>query len=376
MNWFVKTICLCILIVSFSACSKDPVEKSANEILIDEFKKNVHDVIEYGNVPGVIVGVWEPSRNLEWTYAEGIANLSNNKPITTSTLMKVGSITKTFVSTVLLQLHQEKKLSLDDKLAKYIPSFPKSDSVTLRMLCNMTTGIADYIDITEFINTATQHTGIEMTPEQIINYAAKEPYLFSPGTRCSYSNTNYIILGMVIEQVTENTLENEIKERITDKLGLAYTLFPESRYMPENGAHGYIDYDTAKNSDVSSQIDPSLSWAAGGIISNLENLRTWSIANANGILIADSVNKMRKSDSRTYMKFLNIDVKYGQGIMMSKGYIGHAGLIQGYSSLMLTNPELNSTVVILFNKHNSFATYSDPDMLFLLILNKLHPDLM
>lgn len=360
----------------FASCKKDSTENGKSiELQLDEL---CDSTLQLGKLPGMIVGVWDEDKNIAWTTAKGKANTQTGEAMTIQTTMKVGSITKTFVSTVLLQLCEEGQLSLNDKLSKYFPQFPKADSVTLRMLCNMTSGIPDYTEQSDFIAAVLANPEKEFSPEEIMNYAAQHNYLFSPGSKCVYSNTNYIILGRIIELKTQKSLAQNLKERIFDKMNMVHTQLADTKVMPAEVAHGYMDtLKTGVLSDVTNQLAPSISWATGGVLSRVEELKTWSVALSKGALLQDSTFQRRITDARVYKTIpgLGLTVKYGYGVMLSLGFIGHAGMINGYSSIMMTNPDKRFTIVILYNKQSVFGSDDDPSSLFLKITSRIHPEL-
>ena len=142
----------------------------------------------------------------------GLADREWNIPNTPDAKFRIGSITKQFTATGILQLIEAGKLSLDDKLSKFYPDFPKGDSVTIHMLLNHTSGIASYTDQKNFMDVAT----LPWSKDSIIAYFKKVPYNFSPGTKWAYNNSGYFLLGCIIEKVSGQSYNDYLQQHIFD----------------------------------------------------------------------------------------------------------------------------------------------------------------
>ena len=191
-------------------------------------------------VPGAVVGVWVPGRG-EFTRGFGYANLAARSPMALDDRFRIGSNTKTFVATVLLQLVDEKKLSLDDTIGQFDlgVAVPNEGRITLRQLAEMRSGIVDAYSIPA-VQKQSESWWSRQTPKQWVATAAKEPPLFAPGAKYNYSNTNWFLLGLIIEKVTHDTIQNEIHSRILAPMSLSQTSFPTTNWgMPTPYAHGY-----------------------------------------------------------------------------------------------------------------------------------------
>ena len=238
------------------------------------------------SVPGVIVGIWTP----EFTYKHviGKADLKTGQERKFDDKIRIGSITKTFVGTVILQLVDEGKMLLDDRLDKYYPSYPNASNITIRQMLDMTSGIPDYISNPAVEKSFVYDRFDQYTHEKIYDITASMKHSFAPGTSWQYSNGNYHLLGMIIEKVTGNKLGNEIDNRIIKPLGLTNTTFPVSPEMSGQYSHGYMkDTLTGEYIDVT-LIDPSIGWAAGSMVSILDDLKIYALALANGTMIGKS----------------------------------------------------------------------------------------
>lgn len=303
------------------------------------------------NVPGVIAGIWSDQNNFNYVKCSGYSDLAAKTPMTEHLLFRVGSNTKTFVITVLLQLVDEKKISLDDKLDKFYPEFPRSNEVTIRQLCNMTSGIFNFWESQNFIDWIVSNPHKVGTPWEFISWALPNPYPygFNIGKGLHYSNTNTYLIGLIIEKITGNRVEQEVKTRIIDKLQLTHTFFPATYTFPSGFAYSkgyYATSDLKGPKDFSEFLDPSLTWAAGAIISNADDMRIWVKVCAEGSMLSKEIQAERLKT----IPFPEINSQYGLGITEYRGFYGHGGDIYGYHTIFLYSPVKKTTVAVMLNK--------------------------
>jgi D-alanyl-D-alanine carboxypeptidase len=170
---------LFIAILSVVSCKKnsDPDYTVVNNLIITQWESVSDSVLANSGIPGMIIGIWVPDRNLVWVAGIGKSNLATGEKPDPFMNFRMASITKTFTYTVLLQLTDEGKLSLTDKLGKFLPDFPKSDSVTIKMLCNHTSGIYDFTESDDFNIQLMSNTMRKWKNLEIISFAAAGPYL-------------------------------------------------------------------------------------------------------------------------------------------------------------------------------------------------------
>ncbi|MHB8770941.1 MAG: serine hydrolase domain-containing protein [Syntrophales bacterium] len=306
-------------------------------------------------VPGAIVGVWVPGKG-EWIACKGAADIRTGAAPTVQDRVRIASITKTFAATVILQLADEKRLSLRDTLNQYDlgVTVPNSDRITIRNLLNMTSGLFNYTDDDEFWNRFLAAPTAAWTPKQLVDMAAAKGAVSPPGQVYAYNNTNYVLLGMIIEKVTGNTAGAEITRRIIGELGLKNTSFPTTPAMPAPFMHGYMpDAGIGGNTGGPAVIDMSVEsptpfYTAGGMISDLMDLKTWLRALASGALVSPEMQKERMTFGPPNTP------NYGLGIMNGGIVIGHSGEITGYNSSAYTQPGGNgATIIVLLNRYPS-----------------------
>lgn len=323
----------------------EPAEKALQPDVQARIDRLVESSMASGNIPGVIIGVRAPGQG-DYMKAYGVADIGNGEPMRTCDRVRIASITKTFVATVVLQLVDEGRLTLDETIQEYLPQIPGADKITVRELLSHSSGLYDYED-QPFMRSVVANPLKSWNPKDLIDLAVSRPAVFSPGSSCAYSNTNYVALGIIIEQVTGNALGQEITKRIIEPLGLSATEFPTGPDITGDYSRGYTDLNgPGQLSDVT-RMDMSWDWAAGAMISDVADLEAWVRVLGKGNLISDEMQKER-------MQFLDMPefdnmASYGLGIMKVGPLIGHSGADPGYNSSMYYLPEKDALIVVLFN---------------------------
>jgi D-alanyl-D-alanine carboxypeptidase len=348
-------LALLFLVFSLASCGgKDEPEPapSFSDDLLAQMRQVVVGIMQAENIPGVIVGVWVPGQG-EWVEAFGEANIETGRAMQVADKVRIASNTKTFVAALVLLLADEGRLSLDDPLEKYIPGVPYGDEITVRNLLNMTSGIFSFSEDEDFLAEFTADPLMELTPQESLQIALGHPPNFAPGEDWEYSDTNYEILGMIVEQVTGNAIEYEMDERIIEPLGLESTSFPTTPEMPPGHARGYMLSSGGELEDYTMS-SPSVPWAGGAMISDLEDLRAWVKSLATGELLSEKTHE-QQMEWVAIPGLENVDGKYGLGIMSLAGFLGHNGAIQGYNSIMLYLPGADAAIVVLGNKSTNFS---------------------
>ncbi|MBT2471916.1 beta-lactamase family protein [Streptomyces sp. ISL-66] len=304
----------------------------------------VRRTMDETRVPGVIVGLWTPGKG-SYVKAFGVADKATGAPMKPGMNMRIGSETKTFTVTALLELVDRGKVGLDDPIGKYIAGVPNGDRITLRELAGMRSGLFNYSEDEDFDKVLESGSGRPFTPQQLLDYSFKHPVQFAPGEKFEYSNTNLILIGLLIEKVTGRPLHEVIRKDVLEPAGLHHTVFPTGAEFPEPHAQGYTD-DSASGKIVdSTDWNPSWGWAAGAMISDLQDLRSWARTLATGTLLTPATQAER-------LKTTSVGIPgagYGLGIFDVQGWIGHNGSIPGYESLTVYLPEAQATLVVLLN---------------------------
>ena len=175
-------------------------------------------------VPGVVVLVRRDGRTVQ--LAGGYSNLEKRTPMRVGDRFRIGSVTKSFVATVVLQLVGEGKLSLDDSIEHWLPGMvPNGDNITIRQLLSHQSGLFDFLNDQRVVKPyLSGNFGYVWTPPKLVAVSTSHPALFAPGAKVSYSNTNYIVLGLIVEAATKDTIQAQLRKRIFGPLGLHSTL--------------------------------------------------------------------------------------------------------------------------------------------------------
>ncbi|MBC3985759.1 beta-lactamase family protein [Streptomyces sp. AC536] len=255
------------------------------------------DAVVADGTPGVVARVDDADGT--WRRSVGVADRETGRPRLARDRFRVGSVTKPFTATVLLQLAAEGRLSLDDTVHTWLPGPVRNAHydgrrITLRQLLNHTSGIFNYNDDPGFLAKFTgqgflQHRYDGATPRELVAIGLAQPPVFPPGEGWSYSDTNYILVGLVIEKVTGHDYEDEVENRIIKPLKLTSTTLPRSSpTLPApHGRHYsrlYEEDPAAPVHDVT-EFNPTVAWAAGTVISTPRDLNTFTRALLRGRLL-------------------------------------------------------------------------------------------
>ncbi|MFG2974577.1 serine hydrolase domain-containing protein [Streptomyces sp. NPDC048331] len=317
----------------------------------------IKKVLAEAKIPGVIVSVSAPGKG-DYVRSFGVADKATGAPMTPNLNMRIGSVTKTFTVTALLELVDEGKVGLDDPIGKYVAGVPNGDRITLRELAGMRSGLFNYSADEDFYKALTSDPYKPFTPQQLLAYSFKHPVLFEPNAEFYYCNTNLILLGLVVEKVSGVPLDKFIDREVVEPAGLKNTLFPTGAEFPSPHAQGYTNQTASGKVENSTDWNPSWGWAAGAMISDLPALRSWAKTLATGTLLTPATQAQR------------LDVVdalpgtgYGLGIFDVQGWIGHNGSLPGYGSLVLYLPEAEATLVVLLNTDIAYQG-QEPSTLF------------
>ncbi len=350
----VLLLILLLTVAVFGSLSCGAKAKPAfSQDMQNRFDQVVNELMTRYGIPGAIIGLWVPGTG-EWVVTRGVADVQSGKAPDITYKTRIGSITKSVTATVVLQLADEGKLGLDDPLSKYEPWVPNAGGISVRQLLNMTSGLYNYTDDSSFWDRLMASPDAPWTPRQVVDVALAHPPNFAPGQEYQYCNTNYILLGMIIEQVTGRTAAQEITTRVIDRLGLKDTSFPDTPAMPASHMNGYMSLVDNSITDIDQLADitdmtPTGYWTAGAMISTVTDMQVLANAIADGSLLSPAMQQQR-------LAFVPPDSpQYGLGIMTVTGtpYVGHSGEVLGFNSSMYCDPNTGNTVVVLINRYPS-----------------------
>lgn len=337
-------VAIALIILGYSLIP--PAKKRFDTATIYKLESFMNSSMKKYNAPGMLLGVWVPGR-AEYVRAMGVADLKSGKPIWTEGLFRIGSLTKTFTGTVALQLVDEGLLSLDNTVDKYYEGVPNGDKITIRQLLNMTSGLCNYSESPAFGELFIKNRYHYWRHDQLVDIATAEKPYFAPGKGCHYSNTNTILLGLIIEKVTNSTLEKQIKKRVFDRLGMRHSTFPTTNTFEGEYIHGY-NYNNGKPDDWSLQ-NPSWGWAAGGIISNFQDMHKYIRALGKGTLLSRKTQAERFKGGGPLPKAGFSTTRYCLAGFKLGGFVGHNGGMPGYINIAMYDPSTGAVVLIMLN---------------------------
>ena len=299
------------------------------------------------DMPGLAVLVAQNGKIL-FEQGYGLADVEHHIAVTPQTQFRIGSITKQFTAAAILKLQEQGKLSVNDKLSKYIPDFPRGDEVTLRHLLTHTSGIHSYTSKPGFLNEVTNTT----TTEQIIQSFKSDPYDFNPGEKWLYDNSGFLLLGYIVEKVSGQPYAEFLRKSFFEPLGMKRTGVYRKGLALEHEALGY-QYQDGK---FARALDWDMSWAggAGALYSTVEDLFRWNEGVFGGKVLTQESLKAAFTPVKTQENKDDDSADgygYGWGLSALRGAreISHGGGLNGFSSFLLRVPSEHFTVVALAN---------------------------
>jgi CubicO group peptidase (beta-lactamase class C family) len=295
-----------------------PSHSTAVDRLFDSFADRKH--------PGLAIGVMRDGKPV-LMKGYRMADIQQAIPITSSTIFRIGSVTKSFTAIAILQLVERGKLSLDDPVANYLPDFPRGDQIRIRNLLSHTAGVPDFVSYQQ---------------------AKKMPLEFQPGTRINYSNTGFNMLGMILEKVSGQKYEDYLRHNIFQPAEMVHSGYDRTVDLPGR-ARGYLLDEKGAYNPIPPG-DAAGAFAAGGLYSNIEDLLRWEKALEDGKLLK------RETLEKASTPFRLADGRhtgYGFGFMTSQyrglREVGHGGDIDGFNAYVARYQDRHFAVIVLSN---------------------------
>ncbi len=278
--------------------------------------------------------------------AFGLANIENGVPMKPDMIFRIGSITKQFTAIAILRLMEQGKLDLQDELTKYIPDYPvNGKKITIEHLLTHTSGIKSYTDMEEF-NAAVQ--GKDMKVDELIAFFKNKPMDFDPGTNWKYNNSGYVLLGAILEKITGKPYGEYIEETIFKPLGMKNSLYGSNSKIIPNRASGYDPGKTGIQN--ASYLSMTLPYAAGSLMSSVEDLYKWNRAlRSNQLVKKETLEKAFTGYKLQTGRNANYGYGWSIGEIGNHRVIEHSGGIPGYLSDALYAPEDDIFIAVLSN---------------------------
>jgi D-alanyl-D-alanine carboxypeptidase len=318
--------------------------------------------------PGMVVLITTPEGEYVKTY--GVTERGGSTPVTLDTKVRIGSNTKTWTGTVIMQMVQEGKLALEDPVSRYRPDVPNGDDITIAQLGDMRSGLFNYTETLEVNRALDDDKDRVWTPEELVAIGLANPPYFPPGQGWHYSNTNTALLGLIAEQIDGKPIAQIFEDRLFTPLGLKGTSFPANTdtSIPAPSSHGYMygtNVETMENpsipadqlaaveagtldpADVTND-NPSWTWAAGQGISTANDLAAWVKAMVGGELLDAETQEARLAT----VKPTGNDPEspsYGFTLAQMGPLLGHTGELPGFNSFMGYDPVNDVTIVVWAN---------------------------
>lgn len=331
--------------------TKDPVQKSLTALVNDD------------GFPGALAAVTSADGKTR-DYVAGVAELGTKKPVPKNGEVRIASNTKMFTATVVLQLVDEGLVDLDAPIDTYLPGLVRGvdysgTDITVRQLLNHSSGLPDYLATVLTDMWAT--VDLYISPRSALDHALAQPLAFPTGTSVGYSNTNFLVAGLIIEAVTDRPIGEQITERIIEPLGLEHTYFPnpgEKTFRGEH-PHAYHSIEDGSLKDIT-DIDPSLGWAAGQLISTPRDVNTFMIALVDGNLISAASLAEMQTTIPIPEEFWAGE-QYGLGLVsypLSCGGVvwGHGGDIQGFETRNAVSEDGRAVTIAVTALPSAIAT--------------------
>lgn len=299
------------------------------------------------HVPGAVAGVLTPGMR-PWLTAQGSADVASGRPMTLRDNIQVRSVTKSFTVTLVLELARAHRLSLSDPIGKYVPGIPNGDRITLAELAGMRSGVQNYTLVPAFGKTFGADPGRQWTDAELVDLAIPESPVFEPGARYDYSNTNTVLLGMVVERVTGRPLDQAFRAMILRPLGLSHTAYVRSFATARPSPTPY-EVDTATGElEVLPQANLSSLGASGAVVMTLPDLLRWGRALGTGRLIGPRLLQLREGAAVPATNGPEYD-RYGLGIGELNGWWGHTGQGFGFQAATFYDPVTRSVIAVGLN---------------------------
>jgi D-alanyl-D-alanine carboxypeptidase len=352
--FFVVCLFFSIVVHAQTRVSNKTALKTALQLKLDEWHKA-------GSFPGATLGV-VLANGESFGLAAGISDRDAKRPMIPTDRMLAGSVGKTFAAATALQLIKEGKIGLDDKIEKYLGSepwftrLPNARDITVRQLMNHTSGLVRYEFKEQFTKDLTANPEKVWKPAELLAYLFDKKAPFEAGKGWDYSDTNYIVLGMIIEKVTGRKFYEEANKRLLKPLKLTNTITQDGPrlkgvvqgYAGPNNPFGGTDAMIVKGKFV---INPQFEWTGGGYASTAQDLARWAKMFYEGK--AFSLELLPQVLDGVAAPMLGRETKYGLGVIIRKTTLGtsygHSGFFPGYMTDMMYFPEKKIAVAVQVN---------------------------
>lgn len=337
-----RSLLFLLLGIAAASAQGDSTFSSEQRASIDAI---AHKVLEATGVPSASLALVKEGK-IVYAQAYGDARLDPKLPATTQMAYSIGSISKQFTAAAVLMLQQEGKLSLDDKVGKWLPDLTRANEITIRQVLSMTSGYQDYAPQDYMIPDWEK----PISAQQILDRWARIPLDFEPGTKWQYSNTNYVVAGYIVEKVSGRPLFTYIREHILTPLGLGSALDTNAKKLPDNDPQGYFRYALGPLRPAPHE-GPGWMFAAGELAMTPGDLAKWDISLMNESLLKPA--SYLSMETETLLKN-GVGTQYGLGMRVAsaRGHrmLEHSGEVSGFVAENIVLPDDKFAVAVLTNQ--------------------------
>ncbi len=322
---------------------------AAGQSLSSELRQRVdsitEDVLRQSGVPSASVAIVKDGQ-IAYLHAYGFARLDPRTPATPEMRYSIGSISKQFTVAAILLLQEQGKLSLDDKVARFIPDLTRAKEVTIRQLLSHTSGYQDFWPQDYVMPMMLQST----TAEKILNGWARKPLDFEPGTRWQYSNTNYVIAGVIVEKASGTPFIQFLREKVLAPVGVKNAADTDQAKLGETDPLGYIRYGLGPLRPAPKE-GQGWMFAAGELAMPAEDLARWDISIINQTLLKPA--SYREFETEILLKN-GAGTSYGLGVdvNLEQGHrtLSHDGEVSGFTAANIVYPDDHAAIAVLTNQ--------------------------
>ncbi len=330
----------------------------------------VRTVLEATGVPSASIAIVKDGKPA-YIHAYGDAKLSPKVAATPEMRYKIASNSKQILASAILLLAEDRKLSLDDTVSKYLPGLTRAREITIRQLLSHTSGYQDYYPL-DYVAPFMTH---DVTAQQILDTWAKKPLDFEPGTRWQYSNTNYVAAGVIVEKITGKPLIEFLRARILDKLGMQSAIDVTREKWNTADPDGHTRFAAGPPRAVAPEGNGWM-WAAGELAMTASDLAKWDLSLMNGSLLKPSSLRELTTDVRTKS---GVGTGYGLGLgvsVLANGHLRwrHSGGASGFVSMNTTYPDDKVSITVLTNGEGTAASTIARKLEELLLAPAADPD--
>ena len=345
-----------VLALGSFGCGREPASAQAPgpNTDVNQLRSILRTESEKAGTQAVVFGMWVGDKEI---LTEALGNTTPGVPATTAMHYRIGGITETFLSTVLLILFEKGEINLDDKISKWFPDLLSADQVTVRMLAANTAGYPDYVHMKPWVDRLLSDPFKAFTDDELIAYAVadKKMAYAPPGSSQAYSHTEYVILGQIMQRATGKSMKELYETHVLGPAGLKDTQFPaDASIIQPPVLHSYMS-DRGRYEDATGW---TASWALsyGGLTSNVHDLGKWGPIFGKGTLVSPASHKEITGPGSVGKAKNRADLYFGYGFIVANGWYLQNPDFNGYAGAFAYNPTNDVTLVVVSTKNEKPVT--------------------